>query len=414
VRQTLELAPQLAMRPSPALLAFVQLLMLQAPELEQVVEQELSRNPALERVDAPAAGTPAAGSIAVEAVADVPSGRERLLAEAALTLPDADRPVAEYVVDSLDGRGFLDADVTDLARALGVDPVRVERVMSALRDAGPPGIAARNLRECLLVQLDRCGDGPVVALARRVVAEQLEAFAAGRDAAVAAALSVERPDVEKVRGLVRSLRPPVGLDADAGAPPVVVDIVVTERPDEPGIYDVGLPEAERLGLGLSPLYEQLAHDGAVLTDEERACVVAQVAQARAFIERLGRRSWTLHRVAEFVVARQRSFLRNGPVGLVPLTRADVAHALGLHESTVSRVVAGRYVQLPSGRLVPFADFFQSSLAVRDALARLVTEEDRPRSDAELARALAACGFTVARRTVAKYRERLGILPYALR
>jgi len=111
---------------------------------------------------------------------------------------------------------------------------------------------------------------------------------------------------------------------------------------------------------------------------------------------------------------QRCFLRDGPVGLVPLTRSDVANALGLQSSRVSRVVAGRYVQLPSGRTVPFADFFQASLTARDALARLVTAEERPRSDAEPARALAACGFAVARRTVEKYRKRLGILPYALR
>jgi RNA polymerase sigma-54 factor len=397
------------MRPSPALLAFVQLLTLQAPELEHLVEMEVSRNPALERVD-----PQMAGSIAVEAVPDVPSGRDRLRAEVVLALPDADRRIAEYVVDSLDGRGFLDADIADLARALGVHRVRVERVVKALREIGPPEIAARNIRECLLLQLDRDREEPVVALARRVVAEQLEAFAAGRDAAVATALSVAPPQVEEVRVLIRSFRSPVGLDTEAAAPPVAVDIVVTERPDEPGVYDVALPEAERLGLALSPLYERLARDGAVLTDEERACVVAQVTQARAFIERLGRRSQTLHRVGELVVARQRGFLRDGPVGLVPLTRSEVANALGLHESTVSRVVAGRYVQLPSGRIVPFADFFQSSLAARDALARLVTAEESPRSDAELARALADCGFTVARRTVAKYRERLGILPYALR
>jgi RNA polymerase sigma-54 factor len=404
------MAPQLAMRPSPALLAFVQLLTLQGPDLEQIVEMEVSSNPALERVE----DAPATGSVAVEAVADLVSERDQLRSDVALVLPGRDRMIAEYIVESLDERGFLDADVADLAHTLGVECVRVERVLEALREIGPPGIAARDVREFLLLQIDRCGEGPVVALARRVVTEQLEAFAAGRDPAVAAALGVARSDLDEVRSLLGSLRPPAGLAAEAGAQPAIVDLVVTERPDEPGVYDVGLPEAERLGLALSPLYERLARDGGVLTDEERACVVAQVAQARAFIERLGRRWWTLHRVAEFVVARQHGFLRVGSVGLVPLTRVEVAHALGLHESTVSRVVSGRNVQLPSGRIVAFSDFFESSLPARDALRRLVTEEDRPRSDAELAGALAACGFKVARRTVAKYRERLGILPYALR
>ncbi len=147
---------------------------------------------------------------------------------------------------------------------------------------------------------------------------------------------------------------------------------------------------------------------------ERARVVAQVAQARAFIERVERRRATLSRVARLVVAQQAAFLRNGTAALVPLTRAEVAEELGLHESTVCRTVAGRYVRLPGGRIVAFADFFRRSLGAEEALSQLVAAEGRPRSDTELAEELAARGFRIARRTVAKYRERLGILPYALR
>src|SRR5262245_41565121 len=123
------MAPQQAMRASPALLAFVQLLTLPRSELEQVVEEEVSRNPALERFDTPVLGS---RSLDVEAVADPPSERDRIRAEVALVLPEADRPIADYVVDSLDERGFLDSDLANLARTLGVERLRVERVVEAL------------------------------------------------------------------------------------------------------------------------------------------------------------------------------------------------------------------------------------------------------------------------------------------
>jgi RNA polymerase sigma-54 factor len=114
------------------------------------------------------------------------------------------------------------------------------------------------------------------------------------------------------------------------------------------------------------------------------------------------------------VGRQSAFVRDGVAALRPLTRADVARELGIHESTVGRAVSGRYVELPRGRIVPFSHFFRASRSAEETLARIVVEEARPRSDNELAELLAARGFSVARRTVAKYRSRLGILPYALR
>jgi RNA polymerase sigma-54 factor len=400
------------MRASPALLAFVELLALPIAGLEELVELELADNPALERVE-PLGG--ASGGDSSPAVAYVPSPRERLLAEVALALPAGDRALAEYVIGSLDDRGFLDRDTDTLAQATGVEVERVERVLRAVRDAGPPGIGARGARECLLLQLERFRGDPVAELAQRVLAEHLEELARSRDDMIAAALDVTRGDVERVRTFIRTyLRPDAGLGESAPPPPLVPDVVVLERPDEPGVYDVELREDRSLGVALSPLYERLAHDGCGLSQHERACVQSQVAQARAFLERVRRRRATLRRVAEFVIEYQRPFLREGARALRPLTRAEVANHLGLHESTVGRAVGGRYVRLPSGRIVPCAIFFRPSLGAEEALASLVAGEEHPRSDAELADALAARGFSVARRTVAKYRARLGILPYPLR
>ncbi len=407
--QTLELAPQLAMRPSPVLLAFVEMLALSGPALEEVVERELLDNPALERRGD-------GGSRAeLDDVAATNSARDELLADVTPTLAADDRPIAEYVVGSLDERGFLDADLPELAHAIGVDVTRVERVVRAVRDAGPPGVGARDVRESLVLQLQRLEPGPVVALARRVLERHLEDLARDRCDTIAAALGVTREEVADAGDLIRTrLRPYPDFATSAAAPPVVADVVVTERPDQPGTYDVEPPEAERYGLALNPLYELLARDGEALSAAERARVLAHVAQARAFIERVERRWETLRRVAVLVVERQPAFLRHGATALVPLTRAEIADELGLHESTVCRTVAGRYVRLPDGRIVAFADLFGRSRGVEEMLSRLLADEQRPRSDAELADALAARGFRVARRTVAKYRGRLGILPYALR
>jgi RNA polymerase sigma-54 factor len=406
------MTPQLVMRPSPALLAFVQMLALPATELEDLVEREVAENPALERVEPPCGAT--IGDLSA-VIADRASPQAQLLADVTAEVPGDDRAIAEYVVASLDERGFLDAGTDDLACALDVDAERVERVLRVVRAVGPPGVGARDVRECLLLQLEQLDDGNPVALARRLVAEQLEELARGRLDAVAAALGVTRDDVDDAVELMRTrLRPYPDLGVHTAAAPVVADVVVTERPEEPGTYDVALAEDERLGLGLNPLYERLAAEPASLTDDERARVAAQVAQARSFIERVGRRRATLRRVACVTIARQRAFMHDGAGALLPLTRAEVAHELELHESTVSRTVAGRYVQLPSERVVPFADFFRASLGAEETLTRLVAEEERPHSDKELAELLATSGFTVARRTVAKYRSRLGILPVATR
>jgi RNA polymerase sigma-54 factor len=397
------------MRPSPALLAYVEMLTLPAFALETLIERELADNPALERVET--AGT----WIETGDVPAASSPREQLLADVVVGLPSDDRRLAEYIVGSLDERGLLDLDDADLARALGVEVTHVRRVLDVVRSVGPAGVGARDVREGLVLQLERYGDEPIVVLARRIVERHLEELAHGRDEAIAAQIGVSPTDVAEARDFIRSrLRPYVDLGPSSPAPPLVADIVVAERTEEPGTYDVQLAEDERYGLALNPLYERLAAEGGSLSPEEHARVLAQVAQARAFVERVERRRATLRRVAELVVARQREFLRRGSSAIVSLTRADIAHELGLHESTVCRAVANRCVRLPRGRIIPFSDFFRRSLGPEEALLRLVADEERPRSDSELAAELAARGFRVARRTVAKYRGRLGILPYALR
>lgn len=245
-------------------------------------------------------------------------------------------------------------------------------------------------------------------LARRIVADHLALLGNGSDGELARVLGVARADVAAARAFIRTRlhpRPGLGLTSGPPAPPLVPDIAVRETGD--GLA-VDLIERDRFRLTVSPAFQQVV--AARLAPGEREVIRRLMLEARELIDRLEQRWGTMGRVAEVAVARQREFVRHGAGHLMPLTRAQVAEVLGVHESTVSRAVAGRNVLLPSGQVVPFALFFGRSSAPQDALAALVAAEERPKSDSELAGELAALGFVVARRTVTKYREQLGILP----
>jgi RNA polymerase sigma-54 factor len=427
----LETLPQLTMRPSPTLIATTALLALPSLELGQAVERELAKNPALEQVERAACNlcgrplvaarclscdrprcispSPAGRDAASLEAAAHPTPTEVLLRDVGPQLTRGDRGIAAYLLGSLDSRGFLDTTVDETAAALTVEPRRVSRVLHLIQETAPAGIAARDVRECLLLQLDRCPDrGPVRELARRIVAEHLSFLGKGLDSELARRLGVSRADVSVAREFIRARlqpHPGLGFVPATAVSPLVPDIAVRETEDG---FAVELVERERFWLIVSPVYERAAT--AQLSQEEREAIRRQLVAAREFIDWLEQRWRTMGRVAEVVVARQDEFVRRGASYLVPLTRAQVADVLGVHESTVSRAVAGRNVLLPSGQVIPFARFFDRSSAPQDALIELLAAEEHPKSDAELADDLARLGFVLARRTVAKYRDQLGILP----
>ena len=192
----------------------------------------------------------------------------------------------------------------------------------------------------------------------------------------------------------------------AGAP----DIIIEFDPDDPERVRIELTEERRFAVRVNPLYDGLRRASSPLRPDERRQTGEQVSSARSFMRRLNERWSTIRRVTEYTVAEQREFVLRGPAALRPLTRAMVAAELGLHESTVSRAVAGRSVLLPCGRLVELRDFFRAALGTQEALRDLIARETRPLSDDDLAAALKTQGHRVARRTVAKYRGLLEIPP----
>ncbi len=418
---------------SPMLIASTQVLALGGVELAEAVRRELDDNPALELVEHPpcpacgsppgdlrecprcAGGGPVLGegpAVAVELTASLPapvSDTGVLLAELRLALPASEHSIAEAVVASLDDRGYLTAAPAAVAGWLGVDLGRVERVLAELRSIGPAGIGARDLRECLLLQLDRLASGHE--LVRAVVSDHLEDLAAGRYGAVARAVGAEREEIVQVRDFIRqTLRPTPGLSGTQSveaqrAPP---DAIVEDREEW---LLVRLTEPERFPLRLSPLYARLCDHG---TADERRHASQHARSAREFATRLEQRWDTMRRVVQLAVEYQSEWVRRGGGPRRPLTRARLARELSLHESTVSRAVRERTMQLPAGRVVAISELFASGDERREALRLLLASEQRALTDAELVEALAVRGHILARRTVAKYRAQLGEARHTLR
>ncbi|MGQ9927737.1 MAG: RNA polymerase factor sigma-54 [Chloroflexaceae bacterium] len=412
--------PHLAMivkqelRAMPALLTVARMLELPVLELHQAVQEELAANPALEEFEQPPAAAPSAPvSDPLLRVAAPVSIADTLLADLRASLPADQHALAEALVGNLDEHGFLPESPATLARELGVPRAQVEAALRLLRDLGPPGIATRGPRECLLAQLDALASaGERLPLVRAIVAEHLEDLAAGRYRAIARALEVDESAVVSAHTLMQQQLWPFPFQAiltERAGP----DRRVYRAPDliftacESG-FAVEVPTGPGRWLGLNPVYTELATRAAELSATEREHVLTYVARARTFLNGLRRRYATLRRIGEALAVRQAAFLREGPARLVPLTRLQLARDVGLHASTVCRALADKIALLPNHALVSLDDFFNAARPLQEALRDLIATEQEPLSDQELAELLAARGYPIARRTVARYREQLGI------
>jgi RNA polymerase sigma-54 factor len=428
----LAMAPRLGLEVSPALIAFSEMLMLPYTAMQAVVEDELSANGALERLDAgecpicrgswrarcPGCSVPGAERTATRftEVADWAVSEpdtHRLLRAVRIETSTADAPVVEYLIDSLDEHGLLDRSCAQLAAELEVAESTVARVLEVIRRNGPPGVGATSVPECLLLQLDALGLADDRAqLARAVIADHLPALSRGHFASIATALGVSRTRVQQVLELIRRrLRPypAFGGNAPTVAWYVVPDVVVREHDTIAGAFTVDLVEPALTRLGVRPGPRRTAAD-----DPGAGVPAESVPRAKAFLAQLHDRWETLRRVAEYAVERQHEFLVDGPAALKPLTRAEVADALDLHESTVSRAVADKYALVPGGTIVPLSRFFGVGGGIDEELRKLLESADGPMSDQHLATRLREAGYPIARRTVAKHRARLGIPAAPLR
>lgn len=437
------MSPEMEARVTPALLSLAHMLTLPATACLQLIQQELSENPALEEdevQDAPCArcGGPVLDGLclrcAYESAADDPappatgdpvdpllfvaaprSLSETLLVDLRSSLPDSEHPIAENLVGSLDEHGFLPDGPEGLAIGLGVPLARVEAVLARLREIGPAGIAARDVRECVLMQLDALeAEGISSPHARAIVDTRMDDLAAHRYHRIARAMGITTADVAAARAFLQRhtwpypAQPPLSSAADPDRARFRLPDVAIHEQD--GAFVVEVLHSPRRVLRLNPLYQDLARRAASLDESERAHVQEYVARTRVFLANLQQRESTMRRVSEAVVARQEAFLRHGVRHLTPMTRTEIAAEIGVHESTVSRATSDKVVLLPGGEPIDYSSLFVASRSVMDVLRELIETEARPMSDGELAALLAERGYPIARRTVAKYRERLNILP----
>jgi RNA polymerase sigma-54 factor len=325
------------------------------------------------------------------------------------------RTAAEAIIGNLDDNGYLRAELGEIAAATGTSATIVARALALVQGFEPTGAAARDLRECLVLQLR--ADPAADPIAIEIVEHHCEALGHRRYQHLAGALDAPLPRILAAAERIRQLDPKPGRAfGGADARPVVPEVTVERSGDGYVVTekDQGLP-----GLRLARGYRGLhAH----LSAEERRFVAERRQAARWFVEAIERRRQTIRRVVETVVRVQRDFFDRGPGHLRPLGLRDVAEEIAMHESTVSRAISAKYVETPHG-VFPLKHFFQpglpaatgglvATMAVKAHLRALIEAEDgrHPLSDLVLTDALRRHGFVLARRTVAKYRGELAIPP----
>ena len=354
-------------------------------------------------------------------LASIPTGQtlaEVLLEQLEALVATVDAPIAEQLVGNLNERGYLEIGVQEIAGHLAVPEERVEYVLSQLQTLEPPGIGARDLRECLLIQLEMLSEQEMPhPLAQVLIDRYLDLLGRSQFQEIARELKVTEQEVRQAAQYIRRMLHPYPahtyLATVSANPPSATytrpDIII--RKVDAG-FEVELIEEKRYRFYIGPGYgtQPLSLDNETINEEVQRYMRHHSDRAKFFIDSVRRRWRTLRRIAELIVDYQREFLEKGVRYLRPFTRAEVAARLNLDEGTVSRAIAHKYALLPNGRLMPVSDFFDGSLGVKDVIRELISSEEPRRrlSDEELARLLTARGIPMARRTVTKYREEMGI------
>ncbi|HET6203764.1 MAG TPA: RNA polymerase factor sigma-54 [Planctomycetota bacterium] len=458
---------------SPQMIQAMQILQLPSLELRERVERELEENPFLEVVEPeappPEETRPSREELSIDGARLEVIGRlERMLEErppgpgaarhpgsngeedphydALLNAPDPhgtiadrllpdlrseemterERQIGEYILNCLDARGYLVAGLEEIVTGLAAElpDVTVEEVAAVLervRRLGPPGIGARDLRECLLLQIERLGGRGD--LERLLVERYLPDLANNRLPKIVRETGASLEEIKEAVAFLKTLDPAPGAGLDAGrAAAIMPDVLVEELEGE---FVVTLERGDLPPIRVSPDFRRFLEEAKV----DRGAfelLKRKLESAKWLIEAIGQRESTLLRIAKEVVRRQRDFLEHGPSRLRPMRMQEIADAVGVHISTVSRAIKGKYMQTPRG-IVEMRSFFtggtemetgevESQTAIKERVRALVETEDarRPLSDEEIADRLREQGLAIARRTVTKYRRALGIRPSSVR
>jgi len=341
--------------------------------------------------------------------------QEYLLQQARLLFDGRELPIAEHLISELNEDGLLETDCPEAAGLLGVPVAAAESVLSRLQTLDPPGVFARSVQECVLIQIrELAGQSPVPPLVEPVISRHWQDLANHAYAKIERALDARPGEVEAAVDFIhRNLHPypgrlyhsPYPGPASPAPAPVRPDVII-QRDFADYLIEVVRPFDFELRVSVA--YQRLAaeaHNGKSGSPEYRLAL-EHCRRANWLVQCLALREQTLREIAEYVAAYQRSYLDTGSEQKMrPLTRTQVAGRIGKHPSTVSRAVAGKFVALPDGDLLPFERFFAPAVAPKTIIAELLSNEDpgAPLTDEQICRILRMRGFRMARRTVAKYR-----------
>jgi len=331
--------------------------------------------------------------------------------------------IGEYLIGSLNESGYLTCSLEEVANTFKVEMLVVEKVLGYIQSMDPVGIGARNLQEALLIQLRHRGYGD--SIAAEIVRDHFDSLKQRKYSEIAKKLHISVEEVQEHANVIKDLDPKPGFELMSEDVRYITPDLIVERVGDD--YVVFLNDKNIPRLRISNAYRKELEKGTSNGNKEtRDFILGRLSSARWLIQTIEQRRKTMVKVMECIVDEQREFFEKGPAALRPLTLQQVASRIGMHESTVSRVTTNKYVQTPRG-VFELKYFFSSSLETEDGdevsakaaktrILDIIGKEDarRPLSDQKIADILKQDGLIIARRTVAKYREQLRILPARLR
>lgn len=334
-------------------------------------------------------------------------------------LNERELDIGEYIIGNIDENGYLQVSVEEIAEHLQVSPAEVTSVLKLVQTFDPPGVGARDLRECLLLQT-RQMDGRDE-LVEKIISRHLEDVAKGKYVQLAQLLGVPVQEIQRAADFLKTLDPKPGRNfTSPGDNRYVVPDVVLQKVN--GDYVILVNDTSVPRLTINSAYRAVLGDGNKHDTKTKRYVESKLNAAAWLIRSIEQRRLTLYKVASCLVELQRDFLDHGIKYLKPLNLKKVAEMVGLHESTVSRATSNKYIQTPQG-VFEMKFFFSSGLgnaaggmvsaqSIKKMLQELVESEDpaKPLNDQRIAEFFAEQGIKISRRTVAKYRDELGIPP----
>jgi RNA polymerase sigma-54 factor len=338
------------------------------------------------------------------------------------TISDTDKAIATTIIDAINDDGYLATSLEELHQSISdtdeIELDEIEAVLFRIQDFDPPGVAARNLQESMLIQLRYYDEEtPWLSEARQIIGEYFDLLAKREYQMVTRRMKLAENEIQEVIQLIQGLNPRPGGHITGDLPEYIIPDVFVKKIK--GQWRVDLNPDITPNIGINSLYAKLAHKN---NTKDAEFLKNSLQEARWFIKSLRSRNETLLKVSSSIVARQRGFFEYGEEAMKPMVMHDIAEAVDMHESTISRVTTKKYMHTPRG-IFELKFFFSSHVstaaggecsatAIRAILKKLIAAEipNKPLSDNKLATLLAEQGINVARRTVAKYREAMSISP----